>query len=449
MHQLDAGRLGTREFTAFPHLAVEALFLLPILYAALNFGLRGSLTTAAWVAVLMSVDITLDLPGMSVMDQWAHYVELATLGIVAFVVGRGVEIERLMRARSEAAESRYYRLFETNRSPILVLNDEGTVSDANPSAKALLGEDVVGRPGATLLEGDTALDEQAGRVLSLPDGHDYRLDVVSLPVGTGDPSTQVILEDVTEERSEGRRATRYAQLVVQAEEDQRRRLARELHDEPLQLFLLLAQRLDSVSEIQGVPDAAADALRDARYLALDAAARLRTLARDLRPPSLDDLGLIAALSSLVADIEDEAGPAAELCVVGTETRLSSEVELGAFRIAQEAVRNALRHANASHVIVTVEFSHNELALTIADDGQGFSPESFDEHVSDRLGLLGMRERVRLLGGQFEVQSSPGGGAVVEARIPLDNSRQTARVLPSVTPGTVRVTGLSPGGGRSR
>jgi len=161
---------------------------------------------------------------------------------------------------------------------------------------------------------------------------------------------------------------------------------------------------------------------------------LRILASDLRPPTLDRLGLVAALSSLVANIEDDGEPSTELTVVGTGVRLTPEVELGVFRIAQEAVRNTFRHAGASHLLVTVTFGPDELVLSVADDGQGFSLESLGEHDSEHLGLLGMRERARLLGGHLDVRSAPGQGTVVEATVRFD--------VPVPGRGTF-VSGLSP------
>ncbi len=418
LHQLDAGRLGTGAFTAVPHLAVEALFLLPLLYAALNFGLRGSLATAAWVTLLMSLDITRDLPGMGRMDLWTHYVELATLDVVAVVVGWRVEAERASRARAEAAEIRYRQLYESARVPILVLDAGGVVSDANPAAQAIFGENVVGCPEQSLLPGGFLSEESAGRVSHLPDGRDYRLGRVSLPAGTDSASIQVIFEDVTEEHRGQRRATRYAALVVQAEEDQRRRVARELHDEPLQLFIHMARRLESLGEAPGVPAAVADSLAEARCQALDAAGRLRSLARELRPPALDHLGLVAAVSSLLVDVGEQANLDTELQVTGEAVRLAPEVELGAFRITQEAVRNTLRHAAARRLRVTVGFGVGELGLTVADDGCGFVPEALDDLAAAHLGLLGMHERASLLGGHLEVRSAPGTGTVIEARLPL-------------------------------
>jgi signal transduction histidine kinase len=419
------------ETGAFPAGLPVALLILPVGYAALRYGLAGSAATGIWATLAW-------LPDLLLPHDQGHaggdIVNLALLLAVAFFFGQHIEAERLAHARVEsataerlAAEARYRQLFETNRSPILVVDDHSRVSDANPAARALLGGDVVGRSSAGLFDADT-LDEQAGRVLYLPDGRDYRLDLVSLPAGTGDPSAQVIFEDVTEERSEGRRATRYAELVVEAEEDQRRRLSRELHDEPLQLFLHLARRLESLGGTPGLPGTVAGSLEEARSQALKAASRLRTLARDLRPPALDELGLAAALSSLLTDVEDEAGPVATFKVTGTEARLAPEIELGAFRIVQEAVRNTLRHAGASQLLVTVGFRTDGLALSVSDDGRGFVPESLGEQGSGHLGLLGMRERTRLLGGHLEVRSAPGQGTVVEATVPLCTGRPERGVV---------------------
>jgi signal transduction histidine kinase len=414
------------ETGAFPSGLPVALLFVPVGYAALRYGLAGAAATAIWAILLWLPDLLLP------RDQGhagGDLISLALVVVAAFVFGRRIDAERFAHARVEraAAESlsielRFHRLFETNRSPILVLDEQDTVSDANPAAKELFGESVVGMSATALVAADSTLIALAGQVRSLPDGRDYRLDVVSLPVRAGDPSNQVIFEDVTEERSEGRRATRYAQLVVEAEENQRRRLARELHDEPLQLFLLLARHLESLGEVPGVPNEVGRGLGEARRQALDAAARLRTLARDLRPPSLDDLGLLAALSSLVADVEDEGGLDTQLSVEGTDIRLSPDVELGVFRIAQEAMRNALRHASARHIAVTIEFLRDKLALTVVDDGRGFDPGVPGDRYAEHLGLLGMRERARLLGGQVEVRSAPGQGTTVDATIPLAGPR---------------------------
>ncbi|HUY29558.1 MAG TPA: ATP-binding protein [Acidimicrobiales bacterium] len=409
---------------AFPAGIPVAILVVPVGYAALRYGLAGGLATSAWATLLW-------LPDLILPKDHGHVggdlVDLALIDVVAFVFGRGIELERLARGRIERAtaerlgiEAGYRHLFEANASPILVLDARGTIHEANPAASAVLGPGVIGRAATELFADELPVAEQSGKVVALADGRDYRVGIVTLPAGagTGGAATQVVLEDVTEERSERDRATRYAALVVDAEEDQRRRLARELHDEPLQLFLHLARRLESLGGAAGVPVDVSKGLDDARRQALDAAARLRTLARDLRPPALDQLGLVPALSSLLADIEAETGVVTDLDVTGATVRTAPDIELGAFRIVQESARNSVRHAGARHFRVTVAYADDELTLTAGDDGRGFDPGSVDAFESGHLGLLGMVERANVLGGHLEVRSAPGTGTVVEATLPL-------------------------------
>jgi signal transduction histidine kinase len=410
------------ESGAFPSGIPVALLIIPVGYAALRYGLSGSAATGLWATLLWLPDLLLSRDQGHVGDD---LINLALVLVVAFAIGHRIETERLAHAQAAqatadrlAVEARYRLLFDANAAPILVLDARGVIRDANLAARSLLGHDIAARSSEAIFGADGALEEQAGRVLCLPDGRDYRVELAALPIGTDSASTQVILDDVTEERAEGLRATRYAALVVQAEEDQRRRLARELHDEPLQLFLHLARRLEILGGTSGVPSGVASALAEARSQALDAARRLRNLSRDLRPPALDQLGMVAALESLLADVEEGSGLASTLEVTGDKARLSPEVELGAFRIIQEAVRNTLRHAEACELHVRLHFASDEVGISVADDGRGFSPESPDELAPAHLGLLGMRERAHLLRGRLEVRSTPGEGTVVEASIPL-------------------------------
>ncbi|MHB8317639.1 MAG: sensor histidine kinase [Acidimicrobiales bacterium] len=417
------------EIGLFPSGLPIALLIIPVGYAALRYGLSGSAATGMWATLLW-------LPDLLLPHDQGHpggdLVNLALIDIVAFVIGQRIESERLAHLQAErataqrlAVEANYRRLFETNGAPILVLDGHQVVRDANPAARAVLGGDVLGRSSEQIfgrdvvgVKSDALLAERSSRVLSLPDGRDYRVDLVSLPDQSDGASTQVILEDVTEERAEGRRATRYAALVIQTEEDQRRRLARELHDEPLQLFLHLARRLEGIGQRRGVPANVSDELAEARHQALDAAGRLRSLAKELRPPALDQLGLVGALSSLLADVEDEADLTTELVVHGSKARVPPEVELGAFRILQEAVRNTLRHADASLCQIIVTFAAEELTCQVVDDGRGFPTDKIDEFAPGHFGLVGIAERAHLLGGKLAVDSTPGCGTTVTVTVPL-------------------------------
>jgi prepilin-type processing-associated H-X9-DG protein len=147
---------------------------------------------------------------------------------------------------------------------------------------------------------------------------------------------------------------------------------------------------------------------------------VRRFSRDLRPSILDDLGLVPTLESLAVDLAEEDGIEANLSVLGTSKRLSPEVELTLFRIAQEALNNARRHARASHVEVTVAFADGSVEMSIRDDGQGFTTpaRSGDLAHSGKLGLIGMNERARLLGGTLTVWSQPGRGTRAVVSVPL-------------------------------
>jgi two-component system sensor histidine kinase DegS len=406
---------------AFPTGVPVALLIVPIGYAALRYGMAGSMTTMIWALLLWMPDLLLPHDHGHVAD------DLMNFGIVllgAGIFGQRIEAERDAQARVEetavltlAVEVGYRRLFESNRSPILVLGEGGLITDANPAAIDLLGSDLLGAPVSTLLTSELGIEQLFRKVFTLADGHDYRIDVVSMPEAAVQRK-QLIFEDVTEERSEERQTRLFAQHVLQVDEDQRRQLARELHDEPLQLFLHLARRLEVLSTTYGVPSDVADGLAEACSQALDAAARLRKLARDLRPPALDQLGLAAALSSLVADIEDN-GVAIELTVIGPVHRLAADVELGAFRIVQESLRNAMHHAEARHLHVTVGFEAESLYLDVYDDGRGFEPGTVNPEgaESGSLGLIGMNERAKMLGGTLRVVSHIGEGTHVEAVLP--------------------------------
>ncbi|HLW45384.1 MAG TPA: PAS domain-containing protein, partial [Acidimicrobiales bacterium] len=308
----------------FPGGVPVALLIVPVGYAALRFGLGASAATGLWATILWLPDLLLPLnEGHAPSDV----IELALVVVVAIVFGEHIEVERLAHARVEAAtaerltaEAGYRQLFEANAAPTMVLDERGVVTRANPAAHALFGERVRGLSAPDLLGGGGPLAALAGHAVTLGDGRDYRIDVAALPAANSGGAAQLVLVDVTDERSEGKRATHYAALLVAAEEEQRRRLARELHDDPLQLVVHLARRLEQLETTADAPG-----LADVRALALEAAVRLRALARDLRPPTLDQLGLLAALSSFLADVEEETGIAAGLEVTGVEVRLSAEV----------------------------------------------------------------------------------------------------------------------------
>ncbi|MEK7682362.1 MAG: sensor histidine kinase, partial [Chloroflexota bacterium] len=160
-------------------------------------------------------------------------------------------------------------------------------------------------------------------------------------------------------------------------------------------------------------------LREARKTAEAVVRDLRDFSKALRPPTLDDLGLVTSIRRLLMDLMDRAKVNGQIKVVGEERRLPPDLELALFRIAQEAMRNVERHAQAREVTVTLSFSGREARLDVVDNGVGFvlPPHSSDMAAFGRLGLLGMRERAELLGGRLEVKSTAGKGTRITASIP--------------------------------
>jgi two-component system sensor histidine kinase UhpB len=402
-----------------------ALLLVPVGYAALRYGLSGSAATAMWAVLLWVPDLFLPHGHGHIGND---LIELGLVVAVAVFVGYYIDVERLERAQVQRAESgyraaevKYRQLFDTNAAPILVLDQAGTVLEANPAARALARREPVGEPVAEILgfSLDTP-DDNESRVITIgPTGaglRDYRVSLTSVRTAH-EPLIQMVLDDVTEERAEGQRVRRFAELLLKVQEEERRRIARELHDEPLQLLVHLARSLERFGTVPGIPATLADALPGARREALDVADRLRAVVGDLRPPALEQLGLAAALRGFLVGAGDVATTPMDLQVTGNEIRLAPELELGAFRIAQEAVNNVIRHARADHLWLTLAFGNGGLRLRVADDGQGFDLAALDRQPqAERLGLLGMRERAALLGGQLTVQSAPGKGTIVEAKL---------------------------------
>jgi len=203
---------------------------------------------------------------------------------------------------------------------------------------------------------------------------------------------------------------------LRASEQERRRWARELHDETLQglggLHVLLASALRrSVAD----PAALAGAVRQAVDQAVTEIENLRTLITELRPAALDALGLGPALNSLVERVTTVEGLIIEFeCDLGTSVdRLSEDLETAIYRLVQEALSNVAKHARAERVEITIVRGPADIAVTIRDDGQGFDSDGL--HTG--FGLLGMRERAELAGGRVEV-SSGSGRTTVAARLPV-------------------------------
>lgn len=213
----------------------------------------------------------------------------------------------------------------------------------------------------------------------------------------------------------------YIDAITEGQEAERARLSRELHDDTVQNLLAASQRLQMAQRAldRGDTRTAAETIQEMRTLCLTMLDGLRRTIRALRPVYLEDLGLLPALEML-AEETGNVQPETHLSVRGEPRRLKPETELAAFRVTQEALSNASRHAHAEHVQIEVTFDPNELAVSVQDDGVGFDvPEAPDTLTRlAHFGLVGMRERVLLLGGHLEIASEPGRGTRVTAHFPI-------------------------------
>ena len=229
------------------------------------------------------------------------------------------------------------------------------------------------------------------------------------------------LQDITEEKQLQENMRFYGQLITKAQEDERKRIARELHDDVSSSLLLLIQRLDTIVSSNRLKQSRPlkEKLEVLRSQAVEALEHLRRCAQDLRPRILDDLGLIAALEWMAEDMEKNYGIRAHVEVIGTERDLPAEVQLPLFRIAQEALSNVRRHAEASTVVVKLGFGDDGITMTVSDNGKGFEvPQRIEDLISaGSLGIMGMSERARLLHGTLEIKSELGKGTQVIIKVP--------------------------------
>jgi len=203
---------------------------------------------------------------------------------------------------------------------------------------------------------------------------------------------------------------RSGRLVLRAQEEERRRLARDLHDEVNQALTAILLRLEALS--QAAPPELGDELGELKRLVNQAMAELLQLARQLRPTALDDHGLVPAIATQVRRFAAQTGIDADMRTQG-ETTLPPDQEIEVYRIAQEALANIARHAKAERVEIDLSANGHGFELSVRDDGRGF-----DTSVGPRgLGLGGMAERARLVGGELTIDSRPGTGTAVTLRLP--------------------------------
>jgi signal transduction histidine kinase len=211
--------------------------------------------------------------------------------------------------------------------------------------------------------------------------------------------------------------------LLAAQEGERRRIARELHDELGQLLTGAHLNLVSLQGGSARPHPGFDPLDDTLDLVDRALTTVRELSTELRPAVLDDGGLEDALRWLLDRVSHRAGFEARFEVQPIDAELSAEIQTTLFRVAQEALTNVMRHAGATEVVMTLCRRDNALELLVRDNGVGFDPGVAQKRAStgQSMGMIGMQERVGLIGGRLELESAPGRGVLLRATVPLEES----------------------------
>jgi two-component system sensor histidine kinase UhpB len=231
-------------------------------------------------------------------------------------------------------------------------------------------------------------------------------------------------------------ALTYRHALTDGQEAERARIAHELHDDTVQSLVAIAQTIElAAAWIETDPQRARAMLTMARTQAVENVESLRRLIADLRPPALEELGIVAALEMLC---DETHTPHVEIQVTGNARRIGTAHELALFRIAQEAVRNAEKHAQPGRIQLDLNFQPDFMTLIVHDNGAGFTPpNTLDELArAQHFGLLGMRERVEHLHGTLAVISVPGVGTTIRVDLPLDAGEQPTEHVRDPVCGTV-------------
>ena len=375
--------------------------------------------------------------------------EVEIITAIGNQIAIAIENGRLYQEQQMTA-AQYRGIFENASEAIWVQDLEGVILTANEATARLTGysrDELLGMEAVRFLSPDEPkTDQEQHGLLSKSvssERYDRRLTrrggielLVSLTsssiLSDGSPvAVQHIARDVTVERQAEDNLRFYAEEITKAQEEERKRIARELHDETAQYFIALDHQLeDFARNNERLTRGDIELIDGWRLQVKDALQGVRRFTRDLRPLMLDDLGLVPSLEWLTNELVQTTNISTELKVVGPERRFSAEVELLVFRIVQEALTNVRRHAEASGVVVSLEFDEGYTKVSVQDNGKGFAIERGLGNLSHqgKLGLIGMEERARLLRGTLEVKSEPGTGTTVTVLVPN-----------SVSPGS-RITG---------
>lgn len=226
-------------------------------------------------------------------------------------------------------------------------------------------------------------------------------------------------KDVSNMIEEAKEKQEFGLKIIEAQEEERKKLSREIHDGPAQMLANILLRSDLVGRAYRDEniDIAVKEMKDIRKMIRSSLYEVRRIIYDLRPMALDDLGLLPTIKRYIATISEYNDIKIEFNSIGKEERIKDKYEIAFFRLLQESIQNVIKHANASLIQVTLEITDKNVAMSVKDNGDGFDP---NEKKKSSFGIIGMKERVEMIDGEIEIQSNENKGTRVFINVPYLN-----------------------------
>jgi PAS domain S-box-containing protein len=327
----------------------------------------------------------------------------------------------------------YRAVFEASPDGIMVVDEAGVIRDLNPQVEALFGfarEELVGEAVEMLMPEAfrTAHREHRKRFVRNPharpmgvglelkarrrDGNEFPVEISLSPWTHGDQRRVICsIRDVTDRK----RLQDYSEGALRSVEEERQRIARELHDDTAQRLATLMLRVRLLG-MEPDEDRRRFQLEDLREQILEAAEGVKRIARGLRPPELEEVGLVSAFHAHLRTLRESTGIDVEAHLDSVDHLLTDEAKLALYRIVQESLSNAVRHSGAGRVSLTLRAENALVSAEVEDDGRGFLADRAAANGGG-LGLVGMQERAVMIGARVTVDSTPGQGTRVRVELP--------------------------------
>ena len=368
------------------------------------------------------------------------------------VVMRDITKRKQIEEALRESEQKLRLMFDAINEGIFVIDLDGTVAEVNGGVekitgyrrKQLLGQsglnhmfpgfkgDAIGMLQKVVARGGTQkevvvpMKTAAGKVIEVEANSSVLRDISGNPIGLIG-----IVRDISERKKaevklkESKEELRfYLNQITKAQEEERKKIARELHDDTIQELITLSRQLDDLIDKKIMPDedrrGSRKKIEEAQEKVTSILQNVRRFTRDLRPSILDDLGLVPALEWLTSDMSARFKIPIDISIIGNEKNIAPDAALAMFRVAQESLRNAGSHSKASQIQLNLKFTSKAVTLSIIDNGKGFTPpkqiSSLTKH--GKLGVAGMYERAQLIGATLSIKSRRNEGTTISLEVPI-------------------------------